>query len=129
MTNTTIRSPKLAPPAGPYVQAIRSGGVIYFSGQVGQDPATGRLVDGGVAQQVEQIFANLAAVLEAANKQFADVVRVGVFLTDMADFGVVNEIYARHFAEPYPARTTVAVAALPLGAAVEIDLIVHDRER
>jgi 2-iminobutanoate/2-iminopropanoate deaminase len=94
-----------------------------LSGQVGLT-ADGKLVDGGVEREAQQVFANIAAVLEAAGKSFADVVRVGVFLTDMADFAALNAIYARHFAQPYPARTTVAVAALPLGAKVEIDMVV-----
>ena len=118
-----ISSPKLAPPVGPFSPAIASGSLIFLSGQVAQDAATGRLVEGGIAAEVEQIFRNLSAMLEAANRGFQHVVRVGVFLTRMEDFGTVNEIYARHFAPPYPARTTVAVAALPLGASVEIDVI------
>jgi len=124
MTKIAIVSSKLAPPVGPFSQAIRAGGTIFFSGQAGQDPATGKLVEGGVAAEAERIFLNLAAVLEAAGKNFDDVVRVGVFLTDMSDFATVNGIYARHFSQPYPARTTIAAAALPLGAGVEIDLIV-----
>jgi 2-iminobutanoate/2-iminopropanoate deaminase len=126
MTKSAVRSDRLAPPVGPFSQAIRSGGFIYLSGQVGQDPATGKLADGGVDAQAEQVFANVSAVLEAAGKGLGDVVRVGVFLTNMADFAAVNAVYARWFAEPYPARTTVAVAALPLGAAVEIDMIAKD---
>jgi len=98
---------------------------IYVSGQIGQEPATGKIVDGGVERQTEQVFANLSAVLEAAGKSFADVVRVGVYLTDMASFAVMNGIYARHFSEPYPARTTIGVAALPLGAVVEIDVVLN----
>jgi 2-iminobutanoate/2-iminopropanoate deaminase len=123
MTKTAIVSPKLAPPAGPFSQGIRTDGLIFFSGQVAQDPATGKLVEGGVAAEAERLFLNLAAVLEAAGKSFDDVVRVGVFLTSMSDFATFNGIYAKHFAQPYPARTTIAVAALPLGACVEIDLI------
>jgi len=91
---------------------------------VGQDPATGKLVEGGVVAEAERLFLNLAAVLEAAGKSFDDVVRVGVFLTSMSDFATVNGIYAKNFSQPYPARTTIAAAALPLGASVEIDLIV-----
>ena len=124
MTKIAIVSPRVAPPVGPFSQAIRSGGCIFFSGQVGQDPATGKLVEGGVAAEAERIFLNLAAVLEAAGKSFDDVVRVGVFLTSMSDFATVNGIYAKQFSQPYPARTTIAAAALPLGASVEIDLIV-----
>ena len=124
MTLTAFRSDRLAPPVGPFSQAVSTGDLVFLSGQVGLD-AAGKLVEGGVEAQAEQIFANLAAVLDAAGRNFADVVRVGVFLTDMGDFAALNAIYARHFTEPYPARTTVAVAALPLGAAVEIDMVVR----
>ena len=123
MTKQAIFSDKLAKAAGPFSPAVRSGDLLYVSGQIGQEPATGQLVQGGVERQAEQAFANLAAVLQAAGKGFGDVVRAGVYLTSMGDFGTVNAIYARHFAEPYPARTTVAVAALPLGAAVEIEVV------
>jgi 2-iminobutanoate/2-iminopropanoate deaminase len=123
MALQSIRSDKLSPPVGPFSPAVRVDGFLFLSGQVGLD-AGGTLVGSGVERQAEQIFANLAAVLEAAGNSFADVVRVGVFLTDMADFAALNAVYAGHFAEPYPARTTVAVAALPLGAAVEIDMVV-----
>jgi 2-iminobutanoate/2-iminopropanoate deaminase len=126
MSKQAIVSPKLAPPAGPFSAAVRSEGLIHTSGQIGQDPTTGRLVEGGIEHQTQQAFSNLAAVLEAAGKSFNDVLRAGVYLTDMANFGAMNAIYARYFAEPYPARTTIAVAALPLGAAVEIDLVVKD---
>lgn len=123
MSLQAFRSERLSPPVGPFSQAIQAGEFLFLSGQVGQDPATGKLVDGGVEKQAEQIFANLAAVLEASGKSFSDVVKVGVFLTDMSDFQTLNAIYARHFEEPFPARTTVTVSALPLGAAVEVDLI------
>ena len=89
------------------------------------DPAADQLVEGGVVAEAEQLFANLAVVLEAAGKGFDDVVRAGVFLVDMADYAALNGVYARHFTKPYPARTCVAVAALPLGARVEIDLVVQ----
>ncbi len=124
MTKQPINSDKLAPPAGPFSQAIRSDGFIFLSGQIGQDPATGELVEGGIEPQAEQVFMNLSAVLEAAGKSFADVVRANVYLTSMDDFAAMNGIYARHMPPPFPARTTVAVAALPMGAAIEIDLIV-----
>jgi 2-iminobutanoate/2-iminopropanoate deaminase len=123
MSRQMIQSAKLAPPVGPFSPAVRIDDFVYLSGQVGQDPATGKIVQGGVEREAEQIFAILGALLEAAGLTFADVIRVGVFLTDMASFGAVNAIYARFFHEPFPARTTVAVAALPLGARVEIDLI------
>jgi len=123
---TVITSSELAPPVGPFSQAIRAGGFMYLSGQVAQDPATGKIVAGGVAAEAERVLSNVAAVLEAGGRSFDDVIRVGVFLTKMEDFAAMNEVYARHFGAPYPARTTVAVAALPLGALVEIDVIVLD---
>ena len=124
MTKTAIASPVLAPPVGPFSQAIRADGFLYLSGQIGVDPATGTLAEGGVAAQTERVLRNLQAVLEAAGKGFADVVRAGVYLTNMGDFAAMNQVYAKHLTQPYPARTTIAVVALPLGAAVEIDLVV-----
>ena len=124
MSKTTITSPELAPPAGPFSQAVEAGGFLYFSGQVGQDPATGKLVSGGIAAETERVFQNLSAVLKTAGKSFDDVVRVGVFLTSISDFAALNGIYAKYFRQPFPARTTIGVAALPLGACVEMDLVV-----
>ena len=123
MTLQAFQSDRLTPSVGPFSQAVSTGNLIFLSGQVGLD-ASGKLVDGGLEAQAAQIFANLAAVLEAAGKSFGDVVRVAVYLTDISDFAALNTIYARHFNEPYPARTTIGVAALPLGAAVEIDMVV-----
>lgn len=123
MTKTAIVSPKLTPPVGPFSQAIKCQGFIFLSGQVGQDPATGKLVPGGVAAEAEQVFKNIGAVLEAAGKSFADVAQVRVFLTNISDYAAVNAIYAKQFSQPYPARTAVAVAALPLGASFEVDLV------
>lgn len=123
MDKSAVTTDQIAPPAGPFSPAVRSGGTLYLSGQVAQDPATGRLVTGDVTRQTEQIFANLSSVLEAADMNLANVVRVGVFLTDIEDFHAMNAVYARFFELPYPARTTVAVVALPLGAAVEIDVV------
>lgn len=118
-----ITSDRLAKPVGPFSPAVRDGDRVYTSGQVAQDPATGGLIDGGVAEQTEQIFQNLKVILEAANKTFADVVKVNVYLMDIKRFSDMNQVYARHFVAPYPARTTVAVAALPLNAQVEIEVI------
>jgi 2-iminobutanoate/2-iminopropanoate deaminase len=124
MSKTAIASPELTPPVGPFSQAIEVGGFIYCSGQVGQDPATGKVVEGGIEAETERVFRNLAAVLKAAGRSFDDVARAGVYLTNMNDFVAMNGIYARHFSQPFPARTTIGVAALPLGAHVEIDLVV-----
>ena len=121
---TAITSPELTPPVGPFSQATEAGGFIYFSGQVGQDPTTGKLVAGGIVAETERVFRNLSAVLEAAGRSFDDVVRAGVYLANMNDFVAMNGIYAKHFSQAFPARTTIAVAALPLGACVEIDLVV-----
>ena len=95
---------------------------MFLSGQAPLDPATGKVVDGGIEAQTRQVFTNLGAVLAAAGSSFADVIKVNVYLTDIADFPVVNAIYAENFTKPYPARTTVAVDSLPLGVAVEIEL-------
>jgi 2-iminobutanoate/2-iminopropanoate deaminase len=124
MSKTAITSPELSPPVGPFSQAVEVGGFLYFSGQVGQDPATGKVVEGGIVAETERIFRNLSAVLEAAGKSFEDVARAGVYLTRMSDFVAMNGVYAKHFRQPFPARTTIAAAALPLGACVEIDLVV-----
>ena len=121
---TAITSPELAPPAGPFSQALKVGDFIFFSGQVGQDPTTGKVVAGGIAAEAERIFQNLSALLKTAGKSFDDVVRAGVFLTSISDFAVLNGVYAKHFSQPFPARTTIGVAALPLGACVEIELVV-----
>ena len=124
MSRKAITSPELAPPVGPFSQAIEIGGFLYLSGQIGQDPATGKVVAGGIAAETERVFQNLAAVLQAAGKNFDHVACARVFLTNMSDFVVMNGIYAKHFSQPYPARTTIGVATLPLRACVEIDLVV-----
>jgi len=108
---------------GPYSQAVRAGQLLFVSGQVPLDPATGQLVEGDIAAQTHRVFANLAAVLKAGGRSFADVVRTTVFLADMNDFAAVNEVYGSYFSEPYPARATVQVARLPKDARVEIDVI------
>ena len=123
MERSAVTTDRIAPPVGPFSPAIRVGDTVYLSGQVAQDPATGRLIDADVTRQTEQILTNIEAVLQAAGLSVQDVVKVGVFLTDMRDFQAMNAVYARWFKAPYPARTTVAVAALPLGALVEIDVV------
>src|SRR5262252_1644670 len=124
MSKIAITSPDLSPPVGPFSQAIAVGGLIYLSGQVGQDPDTGKVVEGGIVAETERVLRNLASVLEAAGKTFDHVARAGVYLTNMSDFAAMNGIYAKYFSQPFPARTTIAVAALPLGACIEIDLVV-----
>jgi len=110
-------------PIGPYSQAIRSGDLLFCSGQVAIDPAVGKLVDGDVAAQARQALRNLSAVLTAAGASVGDIVKTTIFLVDMADFATVNAAYGEFLGEAAPARTTVAVAALPLGARVEIEAI------
>ncbi|MFI6510850.1 Rid family detoxifying hydrolase [Streptosporangium sp. NPDC050855] len=124
MTRNAITTDELPVPVGPFSVAVHGDNLLFVSGQVAQDPATGKLIDGDTGRQTEQILANLAVVLAAAGKNLGDVVRVGVYLTDMTDFAAMNDVYGRHFTAPYPARTTIGVAALPLGAAVEIDVVV-----
>ena len=108
---------------GPYSQAVVSAGVLYASGQIGLDPQAGKLVADDVQSQAVQVTKNLSAVLEAAGASLSDILKVNIFLTDMADFPLVNEIYAAWLGEHRPARATVAVTALPLGAVVEMDLV------
>lgn len=118
-----ISSPDAPKAIGPYSQAIRAGQLLFASGQIPTDPATGAIVDGDVAAQTRRVFDNLGAVLKAANLSFADVVKTTVFLADMNDFAAMNEVYGKYFSEPYPARATVQVARLPKDARVEIDLV------
>jgi 2-iminobutanoate/2-iminopropanoate deaminase len=122
MTKQAITPSTLSPPIGPFSSAIKFGNLIFLSGQVGTDPKTGKLVAGDIEAQTEQAISNLQAVLAACNRSLNDALRVGVFLTDMSYFARMNAVYAKHFSAPFPARTTVAVAALPGGAIVEIDM-------
>lgn len=120
---TPISTDRAPAAIGPYSQAVEQGGVVYCSGQIGLDPASGQLVAGGTAAEAERVLQNLQAVLAAAGVGFANVVKVTIYLVDLADFATVNDIYARFVETPYPARATVGVAALPRGARVEIDAI------
>jgi len=108
---------------GPYSQAIDTGSLVFLSGQVALDPATGQLVAGGIAEQTEQVLKNIEAVLAKAGLTPSHVVRTTVFLIDLGEFAAMNEVYARHFPKDPPARSTVQVAALPKGARIEIDVI------
>lgn len=108
---------------GPYSQAIKTGNLIFLSGQIGNDPQTKKVVEGGVEAQARQIFKNITAVLKEAGASLENVVKATVFLRDMADFKKVNEVYANHFNRPYPARSAVAVRELPLSVDIEIEVI------
>jgi 2-iminobutanoate/2-iminopropanoate deaminase len=111
-------------PIGPYSQAVVADGVLYCSGQVPLDPDTGELVEGGVAEQARRCLESLDAVCRAAGTQLSEAARIGIYLTDMARFAELNDVYASFFSEPFPVRTTVGVAALPKGALVEMDATV-----
>lgn len=125
MIREGVNSPALTAPIGPFSHMVKTGDLVFVSGQVAQDPRTGTLVVGDVTAQTTQIFANLAATLPTVGASLEHVVKVTVYLTDMQDFAALNAVYAQHFTAPYPARTTIAVAALPLGARVELDVIVR----
>lgn len=122
MTKTIIQTPHAPQAIGTYSQAVRAGGTVYLSGQIGLDPATMQMVE-GIEAQIHRVFQNLKAVAEAAGGSLADVVKLNVFLTDLAHFPKVNEIMSGYFREPYPARAAVGVAALPRGALVEADAV------
>lgn len=123
MTRQAIHSDQAPAAIGPYSQATRAGDTIYFSGQVPLDPATGELVGGDIAAQARRAFDNLAAVCAAAGGTFDDIVRVGLYLTDLGQFAQVNAVMAEYFQAPYPARSTIGVSALPRGATFEVDAV------
>ena len=118
-----VSTPNAPAAIGPYSQAIKAGTLLFLSGQIPLDPATGQIVPGGIEAQTRQVFTNIAAILEEAGLSFAHVVSATVYVADMNDFGKVNEIYATHFSAPAPARATVQVARLPKDALVEIQVI------
>ncbi len=122
MAKKAITTPK-SKPIGPYSAAVESGDTVFISGQIPLDAATGKLVEGDVSAQAKQSMENLKALLEAAGVSFGHVVKTTIFLTSMGDFAAVNEVYKAYVSEPYPARSTIAVAALPMGAKVEIEMI------
>lgn len=122
MPKKAITAPGAAT-AGPYSHAIKSGEKVYFSGQTPIDPKTGELIKGSIGEQTRQCFKNLFNVLESAGLTPDDVVKVNVYLTNMDDFSEMNSVYQEQFSQPYPARTTVGIDALPLGAEIEIEMI------
>lgn len=121
MSRNIISTPRAPAAIGTYSQAVRAGDTVFLSGQIPLVPATMQLVDGDVRAQIAQVFDNLKAVAEAAGGSLSDVVKLNVYLTDLSNFPLVNEVMAGYFTEPYPARAAVGVAALPKGAAVEAD--------
>ena len=127
MDRTAIATTNAPAAVGPYSQAIEAGGLLFCSGQIHLDPASGSLVDGDIATQTARVLDNLSAVLAAAGRSMADVLKTTVFLVDIADFAAMNEVYGRYMPDPPPARSTIGVAALPKGARVEIELIAGGR--
>ncbi len=125
-----VSSPDAPKAIGPYSPAVRTEQLLFVSGQVPIDPATGQMIDGDIAAQTRRVFENIGALLTAGGRSFADVARTTVFLADMNDFAAMNEVYGQYFSEPYPARATVQVARLPKDARVEIDVIAtYDQSR
>lgn len=123
MAKTIISTPNAPSAIGTYSQAVRCADTVYLSGQIGLDPASMQLVE-GIDAQIDRVFANLKAVAEAAGASLNDAVRVTIYLTDLANFAKVNEIMAKYFSQPYPARAAIGVASLPRGALVEADAVI-----
>jgi len=128
MTKKIIFTEKAPKAIGPYSQAVSAGGFTFVSGQVAINPETGDLMNSSIKDQAEQVIKNLMAICEEANGSLADIVKLTIYITDMNDFAVVNETMQKYFSEPYPARATVEVSALPLGVNVEMDavLVCHE---
>ncbi len=123
MSKEIISTPKAPAAIGPYSQAVKTGNLVFLSGQIPLDPATGQLVSGEIEAETARVFENLKAVAEAAGGSLNDAVKVNVYLTDLAHFAKVNEVMATYFKLPYPARAAVQVAALPRGARVEVECV------
>ena len=123
MRNETVSTTGAPRAIGPYSQGIKANGFLFTAGQVGFDPESGELVDGGIAEQTHRVLQNLRAILRAGGTDLTQVVKTTVFLVDMADFSLMNEVYAEFFGDHRPARSTVAVASLPRGARVEIEAV------
>lgn len=123
MPRTPIHTDSAPAAIGPYSQATRAGNTVFFSGQIPLDPATGNVVEGGIEAQARRAFDNLKAVAGAAGGSMADIVRVGLYLTDLSQFAAVNAVMAEYFESPYPARSTIEVSALPKGVLFEVDAV------
>lgn len=124
-TKTIIKPAKAAPAVGPYNHAVRIGDLLFCAGQIPLDPATGNLVSGDIKAQTERVLENIKIILEDQKLKFGNVAKTTVFLVNLADFAAMNEVYSKYFTADFPARSTVQVAALPRGAAVEIEVIAH----
>jgi len=122
---TVIKPAQSAPAVGPYNHAVRIGDLLFCAGQIPIDPATGQLVSGGIQAQTDRVLRNIKAILDDQKLTFAHVVKSTVFLTNLADFAGMNEVYAKSFTADFPARSTIQVAALPKGASVEIEVVAH----
>lgn len=125
MTKTIIKPAKSAPAVGPYNHAVRVGDLLFCAGQIPLDPATGNLVTGDIKAQTERVLENVKAILDDQQLAFANVVKSTVFLTNLADFAGMNEVYSRYFTSDFPARSTIQVAALPRAASVKIEVVAH----
>lgn len=123
MSRQIIATTEAPAAIGPYSQAVRAGDTVYFSGQIPLDPATGNVVEGDITAQTRRVFDNLVAVAQAGGGSLAQFVRVGIYVTDLANFAAVNAVMAEYFQAPYPARATIEVSALPKGVQVEVDAI------
>jgi len=125
MSRTIVSTSKAPAAVGTYSQAVKVGSTVYVSGQIPLDPASGQLVDGPIDNHIHRVFKNLQAIIAAAGGDFSHVVKLNVFVTDLANFATLNKIMAEYFKEPYPARAAIQVAALPKGAQVEMDCVVE----
>jgi len=123
MSRSIVATDQAPAAIGPYSQAVRAGNTVYFSGQIPLDPASGQLVEGDIVTQTRRVFDNLTAVAQAAGGSLAQFVRVGIYVTDLANFAAVNAVMAEYFQPPYPARSTIEVSGLPKGAQVEVDAV------
>jgi reactive intermediate/imine deaminase len=123
MSKNIIKTTSAPSAIGPYSQAVKHGSTVYLSGQIALDPETMKVVQGGVSEQAHRVFKNLRAVCEAAGGGLDDIVKVTIYMTDLGNFSTVNQIMAEYFSEPFPARATVGVAALPLGVEVEVEAV------
>ena len=128
MTKKIIYTEKAPKAIGPYSQAVSAGGFTFVSGQIAINPETGDLMNATIKDQAEQVLKNLIAICEEANGSLADIVKLTIYITNMNDFAVVNETMQKYFSEPYPARATVEVSALPLGVSVEMDAVLVNHE-